>query len=181
MAHVDPNTNNISRILWATKKGADSNIYAIIDTARAPLIYPKLAGSANPKACLLMGEQARKLAAVAPYLVQLGENDPLLQWLFNQGWGKSWYIFAESDAPFVQLRNHVRSFYRVTDDTGKPFFFRYFDPRVLRDFFPACDPQQLCSMFGPVRRYVLESETGNGLTEYTVTDQFNLVQDNMQL
>jgi hypothetical protein len=121
------------------------------------------------------------LAAVAPYLVELGKNDPLSQWLFNQGWGKSWYIFAESAASFVQLRNHVRSFYRVTNDMGKQLFFRYFDPRVLRVFFPTCDPQQLSNIFGPVRRYVLESETGNELIEYTVTDQFKLVQSSIPL
>ena len=181
MAHMDSNANNIGRMLWATKKEADGNMYGIIDTARAPLIYPQVAESNNRKACLLMGEQARKLAAVAPYLVQLGKNDPLSRWLFNQGYGKSWYIFAESSAPFVQLRNHVRSLYRVMDDMGKQLFFRYFDPRVLRVFFLTCDPQQLCNIFGPVQRYVLESETGNELIEYTVTDQFNLVQKSIQL
>jgi len=181
MTHLDANANTIGRTLWATKKETDGNIYVIIDTARAPLIYPKLAESNNRKACLLMGEQARKLAAVAPYLVQLKENDLLSQWLLNQGWKKSWGVFAESAAPFVQLRNHVRSFYRVTDDTGKQLFFRYFDPRVLRVFFPTCDPQQLCNMFGPVRRYILESETNNELIEYTVTDQWNLVQNSIQL
>jgi len=181
MAPMNSNQNNIGRTLWGTKKETGSSIYAIIDTARAPLIYPKLAESNNRKACLLMGEQARKLASVAPYLVQLGKNDPLLQWLLNQGWGKSWYIFLESGAPFVQVRNHARSFYRITDDMGKQFFFRYFDPRVLRGFFPTCDPQQLCNMFGPVRRYFLESETVNELIEYMVTDQFKLVQSHIQL
>jgi len=181
MAHLDAKANNIGRTLWATKKETDGNIYGIIDTATSPLIYPKLAESNNRNACLLVGEQAQKLAAVAPYLVQLGENDPLSQWLFNQGWGKSWCIFAESTAPFVQLRNHFRSFYRVTDDMGKQLFFRYFDPRVLRVFFPTCDPQQLCNMFGPVHRYALEAEAGNELIEYTITNQFKLVRNSMQL
>jgi hypothetical protein len=181
MAHVNPMTNNVSRALWATKKDHDSSIYVVIDTARAPSIYPQVAGSKNRKASLLSGEQARKLAAVAPCLVQLGENDPLSQWLFSQGWGKSWCIFAESVAPFVEMRNHVRSFFRVTDHTGKQLFFRYYDPRVLREFFPTCDSQQLCNMFGPVRRYVLESETGRELMEYSVTNQFKLVQNVIQL
>jgi hypothetical protein len=181
MTNLESQTINIGRTLWTAKKEADGKIYVVIDAARAPFIYRQLAGSSNRRACLLTGEQASMLAAVAPYLVELGKNDPLSQWLFNQGWGKSWYIFAESAASFVQLRNHVRSFYRVTNDMGKQLFFRYFDPRVLRVFFPTCDPQQLSNIFGPVRRYVLESETGNELIEYTVTDQFKLVQSSIPL
>ena len=181
MAHSELNANDIGRALWATKKEFDDNMYAVVDAARAPSIYPQVAESDNRKACLLMGEQAQQLASVAPYLVQISESDALSQWLFTQGWGKSWCIFAESSAPFVELRNHLRSFYRVVDDTGKQLFFRYFDPRVLRDFFPTCDPQQLSNMFGPVRRYVLESETGNEWIEYTVTNQFKLVENAIQL
>jgi hypothetical protein len=181
MAQVNPMINNVSRALWATQKEHAGSMYVIIDTARAPVIYPKVAISNNRKACLLLGDQARKLATVAPYVIQLGENDSLSQWLFSQGWGKSWCIFVESAASFVQVRNHVRSFFRVTDDTGKQLFFRYYDPRVLRDFFPTCDPQQLCNMFGPVRRYVMESETGNEMMEYTVTKQFRLVENTFKL
>jgi len=181
MLHANQISNVVSRVLWAIKKEHNSSIYAIIDTARAPIVYSRVAESKNQKVCLMIGEQARELAVVAPYLLRLHENDTLSQWLFEQGLGESWCIFAESAEPFIQLRNHFRSLLRVTDDTGKSLFFRYYDPRVLRVFFPTCDPEQLKMMFGPVLRYVVESETGNEVIEYSVTDQFKLVQNFIKL
>ncbi len=49
MAPMTSNQNKIGRTLWGTKKETGSLIYAIIDTARAPLIYPKLAESNTGK------------------------------------------------------------------------------------------------------------------------------------
>lgn len=173
--------NAVNRVLWSSDRQDQGKIYAILDAARDNAIYPKLAESDNKKVCLLIGEQARELATVAPYLIELDEDDPFTQWLLDRGWGKSWGIFAESTATFVGLRNHFRSFLRVTDEDAKTLFFRYYDPRVLRVFLPTCDQEQLETMFGPVNRYVTEGEEDNKLIEYTCTDKFKLIKDVINL
>ena len=45
-------------------------------------------------------------------------------------------------------------------------YFRYYDPRVLRIYLPACNKEELATIFGPVRRYVLEGEEKEMVIEY---------------
>ncbi len=170
----------INRVLWSGDRQNHGNIFAILDAARDDIIYPRLAESDNEKVCLFMGEQAIELATVAPYLVALDLDDPFTQWILDKGWGNSWGIFAESDAPFKALRNHLRSFLQVTDEGGKSLFFRYYDPRVLRVFLPTCDEEQLLTMFGPVARYYAEAEDANTAIEYSLRDG-KLIQNDIRV
>lgn len=170
----------VERVLWSAGSQSQSKIFVILDSARDDIIYPRLAESDVQKGSLLIGDQARELAAVAPYLVELDQEDPFTQWLLDQGWGKSWGIFAESEATFIELRHHFRSFLRVGDENGKTLFFRYYDPRVIRVFFPICDSAQLRTMFGPVKQYFVEGEENNTLIQYSLRDN-KLVQNIIQL
>ncbi len=170
----------VTRALWQGDGQGQGSFYAILDAARKPVIYSRLAESDNRKVCLLIGDQARKMATVAPYLVELDKNDSFTQWILEKGWGKSWGIFVESEAPFIKLRNHLRTFLRIADEDGKNFFFRYYDPRVLRVFLPTCDAEQLEAMFGAVVRYYSEGEDGNTLIQYSTRDN-KLVEDVTEL
>ncbi len=170
MANSNQLQDAVNRALWMGDGQNQGGVYAILDAAREPVIYSKLAASNNRKVCLLIGDQARKLATVAPYLVELGETDSFTQWILEKGWAKSWGIFLESKAPFVQLRNHLRTFLRVADEDGNISFFRYYDPRVLRVFLPTCDAKQLETMFGAVVRYYSEGEDVHTLIQYSVRD-----------
>lgn len=168
-------------MLWARDRQNQGKIYAILDAARDNVIYPKLAESGNKKVCLFIGNQARELATVAPYLVELDEGDPFTQWLLDQGWGKSWGIFAESTGTFIELRNHFRSFLRVADENGKTLFFRYYDPRVLRIFLSTCDQKQIQTLFGPVSRYYAEGKNKRQLMEFVYTEQSKLIENAVNL
>jgi len=160
----------VNRALWKGNERGLSGVYAILDAARNPIIYSRLAASDNRKVSLFIGDQAREMATVAPYLVELDKNDSFTQWVLEKGWGKSWGIFVESDAPFVKLRNSLRSLLRVADEKGKTFFFRYYDPRVLRVFLPTCDAKQFETMFEAVVRYYSEGEDGNTLIQFSLRD-----------
>ncbi len=170
----------VNRALWLGNGQDQGRLYAILDAARESIIYSRLAESDNQKVCLLIGEQARELATVAPYLVALDEDDPFTQWILDQGWGKSWGVFLETETTFIKLRNHLRTFLRVADEDGKTLFFRYYDPRVLRVFLPTCDTAQLETMFGPVVRYYSEGEEGNTLIQYSLRDD-KLIEDVTEL
>lgn len=40
--------------------------------------------------------------------------------------------------------------------SGEPMYFRFYDPRVLRAFLPACGGAELSELFGPARMLLAE-------------------------
>ena len=58
----------------------------------------------------------------------------------------------------------------VYDEDGKPLYFRYYDPRVLRVYLPTCNESELKTVFGPVTHYWVEGEDGNSMIEYSQAD-----------
>ena len=152
--------------LWQPLPGEqDWKVFAVLDGARDERIYPRVIESALEHCCLYRGELEPDLAAAAPYLVQLEPDAPFTEWMMAQGWGDSWGIFAKAAASLPELRRHFRRFLMVYDPNGKPLYFRYYDPRVLRVYLPTCTVDELHTIFGPVRRYCLEDEDCNRMLE----------------
>ena len=160
---------------------APLKVYALVDAARSESIYPKIMDAKVENVCLHRGKMAKELACVAPYLVQLQSEDPFTQWLLDSGWGKSRYVFVRSSATLNELKRHFRTFLTVYDEEGKSFFFRFYDPRVLRVYLPTCNENELEIVYGPVTRYYLEGKEENQLIEYFHTKEFNLVQNEINL
>ena len=46
----------------------------------------------------------------------------------------------------------------VQKPSGNAVFFRYYDPRVLRTYLPTCEPDEIKTVFGPVKEIVMEVE-----------------------
>jgi hypothetical protein len=159
---------SVNQLWWSEKK--ESSYYAILDAARDEIIFSRITTMEPENVCLYRGEQALDLAEVAPYLVQLKENEPFTQWLLSNGWGKSWGVFLESEATLKQLKRHFRQFIIVYDETGTPLYFRYYDPRVFRVYIPTCNEEELDLIFGPVDRFFSESEDGSSLVEYQLVE-----------
>jgi hypothetical protein len=57
------------------------------------------------------------------------------------------------------LRDHFREFQTVELPDQRTVLFRYYDPRVLRSFLPACNAAELRAFFGPVQSFIVEGET----------------------
>ena len=106
------------------------------------------------------------MAAYAPYLADLTDDEESLNELIAEGWGESWGVFVSSHADLDQVRHHLRRFLIVDDDTGRKLYFRYYDPRVLRTFLPTCSRVQAEDFFGPVLVYWCESHDGDLLLQY---------------
>ena len=156
--------------LWQPVEGeSPGNVYAILDAARDVLIYPEIQGIHFDikSTCLYEGEQARELAEVAPYLVQLQKNEPFTHWLFGNGWGKSWGIFLASNGDFEAVLRHFRQFVFVRDEKGKNVYFRFYDPRVLRSFLPTCRLEEAEEFFGPVNSFFMENEDADQLVKFS--------------
>jgi hypothetical protein len=136
----------------------DSQVYGVLDAASIPNLLTRLREQEPEFECLFMGELEPDMAGVVPYLVHLDRNADFTEWLIEEGWGRHWGIFAVAEAGMKAMRQHFRSLFTVYDPEGKPLYFRYYDPRVLRVYLPTCNPSELNAVFGPVRYYLLESE-----------------------
>jgi hypothetical protein len=139
----------------------DLRPYAVLDGAAANGLLALLRKHNPPHVCLYRGELPEDVAEVAPYLVELQPGEPVTQAILSQGWGNHWGIFAQTPVDLREMRKHCRTFLMVNDPDGKPLYFRYYDPRVLRSFLPLCNTREAATIFGPVRSYLVEAEDGS--------------------
>ncbi len=141
-------------------------VYAVLDGASIPDLPSALARWQVESLCLFRGELDPDLAQAAPYLTVVQPETPFTEWVLQEGWGKHWGIFAISNTNFRTLRQHFRSFLMVYTPDGKPVYFRYYDPRVLRTYLPTCNARELRTVFGPVLRYIAEDKDPNVLLRF---------------
>lgn len=161
----------VQEVLWRPSPRGDApHVYAILDGARDERIYPALEALDEDEqyACLFRGELDADLASAAPYLLRLERDAEVTTWLLTHGYGNSWGVFLHADGELAELRRHFRRFLMVYDPTGKPMYFRYYDPRVLRVYLPTCQATELETLFGPVRAYFAEDEQPDTLVEFEV-------------
>lgn len=117
---------------------------------------------------LFTGDLAVELADVGPYLGQLNSwsdaTADVVQDLLDRHVGMLVLLKdAEPDKAevgFTQLHRHFRKFNVVYDPSGKPLFFRYYDPQVLVDVLAVLDAKQLEAFWGPVETFVLNDREG---------------------
>ncbi len=133
-------------------------LYAILDAARDPTVLAILFQSDQEYQSLYEGAEGEKLAVVAPYLVRLPKDSPLLEVVVRASWGKSWGVFLTSDSPFAEVRRHLRQFLMVKLPEGKQVYFRFYDPRVLRVYLPTCTAEETRTFLGPVKCYLMDGE-----------------------
>jgi hypothetical protein len=145
----------------------ETQVYAVLDGASIPNLLSLLAEHGVEHVCLYRGELDPELAQAAPYLAHLPAESPLTRLLLQGGWGHHWGILALSKETLRALRMHFRKFLMVSAPDGKPLYFRYYDPRVLRVYLPTCNGDELQTVFGPVSAYVLEGEKPDVLLRFT--------------
>jgi hypothetical protein len=141
-------------------------LYAILDAARDERIYGGLRRLAATEEILPLyeGRAATEMATVAPYLVCLGTDDRVFNWIWEEGWAESWGIFLWSLVSPERLRAHFRRMTMVQMENGQRLLFRFYDPRVLILFLPTCETSQQTEMFGPVNRFSIENNGGAAIT-----------------
>jgi len=172
MATID--ARQVITHVWSHKHPA-GKIYALVDAARAEQIYAEIGKlAASEYHCLYEGQWAQDLAAVAPYLVELQQAADFTRTLLQQGWGKSWGIWLESQADINALLAHLRRLLQAAVQTDPPqrLYFRYYDPRVLRVYLDptTSDETERGRLFGTViQRYWLEQVDGQTLRPYPST------------
>jgi len=131
-------------------------LYAVLDAARDPAILKLLHGCGEQVQSLYDGRRGEQLADVAPYLARVPAGSQLLETLLREGWGRSWGILIACEAPFAELRRHLRRFLVVQTEDRSALYFRFYDPRVLRPFLASASDEQRREFFGPVSAFLLE-------------------------
>lgn len=141
-------------------------LFAFVDGAResAGLYEAKQAGVAS--CSLFEGRMGERIDPVAPHLFDFPVRSAFRRWWFAQ-WGNSIGILVEANVDMDALRGHFRRLTIVRDDKRKKYFFRFYDPRVLRVFLPACTPEELDQFFGPILAFHCESDGGKELLTFT--------------
>ena len=136
-------------------------LFAVLDAARSDRVLTLLRESVETYRSLYEGIEGDALEHVAPHLVQLPPGSLLLERIVREGWGRRWGIFIEHPRGFDDLRKHLRRFLMVADaDTRKKFYFRFYDPGVLRLFLPSSTPKQRAELFGDIAAFLVENERG---------------------
>jgi len=133
-------------------------LYAVIDAARdIKLLIEARTRFGEAVKSLFQGEAAASMADFAPYLVRFGPADEFLD-VWAEHWGNSAGILLISQADPTAILKHLRSIFIVQDEQGQEYFFRFYDPRVLRTFLLTCAPGERAEFFGPLRVALYEAE-----------------------
>jgi hypothetical protein len=139
----------------------ERSLYGVFDAARDPRVTSLIDESVDEAWSLYEGDAGDAMADVAPYLVRFRADSDLLAHLVAEGWGLGWGIYFAADRPVKEVRRHLRRFLMVqAEDTRERLYFRFYDPRVLRDFLPMATPRQRSELFGDLSLFLFEDEKG---------------------
>jgi hypothetical protein len=142
-------------------------VYAVLDAARVFGLPERLAASGHDAVCLFQGAAFDEMADIAPWLVQLDADAPLLRALFTSDpegrhpaalWDAGAGICLSAPCDITAMRAHLRRFVRVTDDAGQWFFLRFWQPEVALDLAHCLTPQNAQLLFGGLRVVVLDHD-----------------------
>lgn len=144
--------------------GTGDRVYGIVDAARdreLALAAPKQFGQTIH--WLFEDGSAAHMLHVAPYLVPIAYRS---RYPYNgSGYLDLWAERLDTSAGILlitpaegeSLRKHLGGLFRVTDEEDHRYFFRFYDPRVLRTYLPTCTAGEAVEFFGPVRWILVES------------------------
>lgn len=145
-----------------------TRIYALLDAAREPAGPRFIAEAGLACESLFAGDMGDRLKGVAPYLIDLGFRSNFISWWFEQ-WGNSIGVLLESPVSMADLRRHFRTLLIVRGDDRKRYYFRFYDPRVLRGFLPTCTDEELARFYGPVHAFHCEDPNAGELLSFAIT------------
>ena len=155
--------------LW--QEAGDMPAYVILDGAQTPTLLDALhADNSPPWRCLFTGQLEPDMAIVAPYLIELEQSSAFTRRLLAEGWGKNWGVYLTSQLALPALWRNVRQQVHVYGPNLESLYFRFYDPRVMRNYLPTCTPQQLAEFFGPVDFYIAEGEEPGRAHAWSLAD-----------
>jgi hypothetical protein len=142
-------------------------LYGIVDAAQdKELAFEARDRFKLPIRMLFQGEAAEYMGDVAPYLIPIDPGSEYLE-SWAERWDRNVGILLTSFADPLKLFRHLREIFVVKDEEGQEYFFRYYDPRVLRAFLPTCTPEQAREFFGPICVLLCVAEKSWSMLRFT--------------
>lgn len=143
-------------------------LYALVDAARESRGPHEAAQAGVEYRSLFVGELGERLTSVAPHVVAFHRDASFYRWWFEQ-WGRSIGVLVEAPVKLPDLWRHFRTLLMVRGQHQQRYYFRFYDPRVLRVFLPECTPEELQQFFGPITTFYCESDGGAELLSFALT------------
>lgn len=152
--------------------------YFILDANKHKLLEPERFHCRIEN--LFQGEFAEITKEIGPYLVEVipypdYKAESELMGLFSDkgamtrfNWHEELGVFIHSRYDFDTVLHHLRHFPVMKDENGKWFFFRFYDPKVLRNYLDviATSPEKLNKFFGYEKRIIHAFASGIGDSFY---------------
>jgi pSer/pThr/pTyr-binding forkhead associated (FHA) protein len=154
-------------LLSALYRGNEA-VYALLDPLQDNRLAAFLAASQD-QYCSLVEEQPDIDVRTAPLLVLLPPTSRLVDVFIKDGWGKGWGIYLSSTAHPEQVRAHLRDYLIVRTQSGRNLLFRFYAPRLLQSFLERCSPRECTEFFGPISRFIAETDQPDTAYEFTDT------------
>jgi hypothetical protein len=141
-------------------------LYGLLDAASEPNVPDLLRQSGEVYQSLY---ESSAYDSTAPYLVRFAPDSRFLEKLAREAWGKGWVVFLTCSFDLPAIRNYFRHNLMVKLPDGREFFSRFYDPRFFRNFLRGATPAEAERYFGPISRYLMESENPDILLQFTKT------------
>jgi len=136
-----------------------SRLYAIVDASRGPMtIPPTLQAMTDNVACLYRGQALEEFGDDTAWVAEIAADESVLDWVIDNGFGKRWSIFMQSPHRLADVVRHLRKFTVIEDQEGTAHFFRFYDPRTLRQYLPVLNTQQAAAFFQGVDAFYCEND-----------------------
>lgn len=141
-------------------------LYGIVDACQdKDLAFEARDRFKVPIRMLFQGNAAQYMDEVAPYLIPIDPaSDYLESWA--QRLGKNVGILLTTAADPGKLLRHLREIFVVQDESGQNYFFRFYDPRVLRVYLPTCKTEEIRQFFGPIHALFVEGSERDSVLRF---------------
>ena len=147
-------------------------LYAVIDASRSPMTIPATLQAMTDKvACLYRGQALEEFGDDTAWVAAINLDESVLDWLIDNGFGKRWSIFLRSPLQLADIVRHLRKFTVIQDDQGTAHFFRFYDPRTLRQYLPVFTTEQSAAFFKGVQAWYCENDIRHDeFLKFTIND-----------
>jgi hypothetical protein len=168
------NTNSSKEQREQLLRSIKQPFYAVVDGCQAFDLICKTKQQFALEARMLFEGPAtthEEIGEVAPYVCAVNSDRYFLEeWVEILGHNVG--ILITSDVSSKVMYKHLRKIFISQDETNQEYFFRFYDPRVIRGFLPSCRPDEINQFFGPIRSIIVEDIEPGMLMAYWRSEGF---------
>lgn len=139
-AQPEPTEVELSGVGGDASRLSRMRTFAVLDACKIKNLEALLEASDLHHACLFSGKTFEECRDAAPWVVELEQDAPLTRGIFTQDaspcalWDLAPGFFLRARVPLAAMRRHLRKFTRLRDESGKWFYFRFWEAAYARPY-----------------------------------------------